>query len=126
MEYRFRLANGLPATLHWLSDKAMREVAEACHKHLVLGANAYAAFEISFEGETVYLVGICDLQTSHVAAEVAEFWSKDAEAVDRACLLVCNGVCYRLDRSKRGQLIMAGLKKGLPPGVCLLIEEDIT
>ena len=123
MKHHFRLTNGLPATLHWLSDAEMQEVAEVSLKQLISGANAYAVIEINFEKETVYLVGNCCSQTHQYAADVAKYWSVDPEAIDRTRLLVCNGTCYRLDRSKKGQIILAGVKKGLPPSICVLIEE---
>ena len=124
MNYRFRMANGLSAAIHWLADKRMENVAKACHRQLIIGPKAYAAIEINFEKETVYLVGVCSVQTRQGAVEVAEFWSKDPEAVDHAGLLVCNGTCYRLDMSEKGRTLLAGIKRRVPPSVSILVEES--
>jgi hypothetical protein len=60
MQREFRLANGLNAKLHWLTDPKIREVAKACVEAGALKTliNWYVAITVNVGNEPIHLVDL--------------------------------------------------------------------
>jgi len=123
MQRKFRLANGLNAKLHWLTDQKMREIAKACVEAWVFKTliDCYAAITVNVGNETIHLVGLSHKQDEATAKEIVSFWQKEEKAINFARFAVYNGKCYDLNDQK-GKFLLVAITRKISPRILLLLE----
>ena len=123
MQRKFRLANGLNAELHWLTDPKIRDVAKACVESGVFKVliNRYATITVNVGNETIHLVGLSHKQDVATAKEIVSFWQKEEKAINFVVFAVYNGKCYGLNDQK-GKFLLAAITHKISPGILLLLE----
>ena len=118
---KFKLANGLPATLQWLNDRP--DIAKCCQKTLIFDPKECALIIIYIENAKICLVGWAIKENLATAKEIVKFWSTNAKAPSFARWVVYNEECHALE-SEIGKLLLHSIKTKVPPGITFLLRSS--
>jgi hypothetical protein len=127
MKRRIKLANGLSATIHWLTDKPMEEVAKLVLKeccHLPVETRWFVVIKILFDPtkDPLFLVaGILSKQNRSGVDALAKRWRENLHALYETWFVVYRGKLYDPTTERLGRILFNSAKYGVPPSVSALL-----
>jgi hypothetical protein len=126
--WKFKLKNGLTATLYRLDNKKAETVALTCEKPIVPHASGWAllpnerkhhhAIELTISGETIYLVYFCGTPPSQICTDLQQ-----DEKFKNVYLIVHHNKAYYTP-TRTARFLLDSIRTNTSPSICALMSNE--